>query len=453
MQLMRMLGGMLLVATLMCSGNLCISASKEDGKIPYSSTTVTLLIEVLKLVVMLTAIVLTETPPPARFAPIEAFYYAIPSFLYTIDNNLNYVILRYMDAATLSVLWNLKIVVTAVLFRFVLKHPLSELRKTAIVLLAVGVLTSQSNHVRQMESAMATKGSSSGMKMQSEEDAAADKSANDLVIGILLVLVAVTLSSCASVFTEWAFKRKSNCPFLWQNVQMYVFGILFNTAGVLLVEGEEIFSEGFFHGYNKWILAVVVVNSIGGIGMGFILKYLDNIACVYSHSMAMMLTMLFSMLFFSFQPSLEFGCGLTVLVISMYIYHHPLAHADVMPSTDDTKHRRSSGSCSERHETSAGNGITGLNDRKRLEKLRQQEQDDECDTDSPPSTSSSGGSLSSMAPRSMRGLQLKKAQYSMLPGESKDLESARANAKAMDMSLTSISRTNQASLSQEVVIA
>ncbi|KAG3089579.1 hypothetical protein PI124_g17421 [Phytophthora idaei] len=447
MKLVRMLGGMLLVATLMCSGNLCISASKQDGKIPYSSTTVTLLIEVLKLVVMLTAIVITETPAPARFVPIEAFYYAVPSFLYAIDNNLNYVILRYMDAATLSVLWNLKIVVTAVLFRFVLKHPLSELRKTAIVLLVAGVLTSQSNHLRQMEGAMANKGSSSGMNMQSEEDAAADKSAKDLVIGVLLVLVGVTLSSCASVFAEWAFKRKSSCPFLWQNMQMYVFGILFNVAGVLLVEGEEISSEGFFHGYNKWTLAVVAVNSIGGIGMGFILKYLDNIACVYSHSMAMMLTMLFSMIFFSFKPSLEFGCGLTVLVISMYIYHHPLAHADAVgPSADATKHRRSSGTCSERHESSPGNLITERSEKKRLAKLKQQENDDDDDdTDTSSIASSSGGSLSSMAPRSMRGLQLKKTQYSMLPGESEDLESARANAKGMDVSLnnTNNNQTNK----------
>ncbi|ETI48552.1 hypothetical protein F441_07407 [Phytophthora nicotianae CJ01A1] len=443
MQLVRMLGGMLLVAALMCSGNLCISASKEDGKIPYSSTTVTLLIEVLKLVVMLAAIVITETPPPARFVPIEAFYYAVPSFLYTIDNNLNYVILRYMDAATLSVLWNLKIVVTAVLFRFVLKHPLSELRKTAILLLVVGVLTSQSNHLRQMEGAMTNNGSGSGMSMQSEEDAAADKSAKDLVVGVMLVLVAVTLSSCASVFTEWAFKRKSSCPFLWQNMQMYVFGILFNAAGVLLVEGEEISSKGFFHGYNNWTLAVVVVNSIGGIGMGFILKYLDNIACVYSHSMAMMLTMLFSMLFFAFKPSLEFGCGLTVLVISMYIYHHPLAHFDAMLPTDTGKHRRFSGTCSERHESSGESEITERSEKKRLAKLRQQEQDDgEYDTDTSSIASSSGGSLSSMAPRSMRGLQLKKTQYSMLPGESEDLESARANAKTMEVSLNNNQTNN-----------
>lgn len=350
MKVVRMLAGMLVVATLMCSGNLCISASKQDGKIPYSSTTVTLLIEVLKLAVMLTAIAVSGTPAPARFVPVEAFYYAVPSFLYTIDNNLNYIILRYMDAATLSVLWNLKIVITAVLFRFVLKHPLSELRKIAIVLLVVGVFTSQSNHLRQMEESMTSKGSgssSSGTEM-SEEEAAAEKSAQDLIVGVLLVLVAVTISSCASVFTEWTFKRKSSCPFLWQNIQMYVFGIIFNAAGVLLVEGETISSKGFFHGYNGWTLAVVAVNSIGGIGMGFILKYLDNIACVYSHSMAMMLTMLFSMLFFSFSPSLEFGCGLTVLVISMYIYHHPLAHVGASPPTEDAvKLRRSSGSCSE----------------------------------------------------------------------------------------------------------
>jgi hypothetical protein len=211
---------------------------------------------------------------------------------------------------------------------------------------------------------------------------------------------------------------------------MYVFGILFNAAGVLVVDGDEISSSGFFHGYNNWTLAVVAVNSIGGIGMGFILKYLDNIACVYSHSMAMMLTMLFSMLFFSFSPSLEFGCGLTVLIISMYIYHHPLAHYGAAPPTDPAKARRSSGP-SEKH-ASPGEGITERGEKKRKVK---QESDDDDDTDTASTTSSNGGSLSSMAPRSVRGLQLKKTQYAMLPGESEDLESARANARTMDSSL------------------
>ncbi|CEG37698.1 udpsugar transporter [Plasmopara halstedii] len=417
MELGRTIAGMLVVATLMCSGNLCISMSKQDGQILYSSTTVTLLIEMLKSMVMLSVIVMTKTLPPAHFVSIEAFYYAVPSFLYTIDNNLNYVILRYIDAATLSVLWNLKIVVTAILFRFVLKQPLSELRKAAIVLLVLGVLTSQSNHLRQMQDAMALK-STSGSDMDTQ-DAAADENAHDLFIGVLLVLVGVMLSSCASVFTEWTFKRKSNCSFLWQNMQMYIFGILFNAVGVTLIDGEEIADHGFFHDYSNWTLAVVAVNSIGGIGMGLILKYMDNIACVYSHSMAMMLTMLLSTLFFSFHPSLEFGCGLTVLIISMYIYHHPQALADVSAINAAT----STGTDLKKLDLTVGSEIT--NDR--------QTEPENHDTDTSSIASRSENS-SSVNPRSMRGLQLKRTQYSMLPGESEDLESARANAKEINIS-------------------
>lgn len=419
MELVRTLAGMLLVATLMCSGNLCINMSKQDDKILYSSTSVTLLIEVLKSVVMLSVVVITKTPPPARFVSIEVFYYAVPSFLYSIDNNLNYVILRYMDAATLSVLWNLKIVVTAILFRFVLKQPLSELRIAAIVLLVIGVLTSQANHLRQMEEALVMKSSSgSGMETQ---DAVVDKSTHDLAVGVLLVLIGVMLSSCASVFTEWTFKRKSSCSFLWQNMQMYVFGTIFNAIGVTLIDGKEISRHGFFHDYNKWTLAVVAVSTIGGIGMGLILKYLDNIACVYSHSMAMMLTMLFSMLFFSFHPTLEFGCGFIVLIVSMYIYHHPQARADVSPSAT------SSGRGFRKHEISAGVENKDHNKTKRHTELRQQE-DDDTNTSSITLRSDNSSSIES---RPMHGLQLKRMQYSMLPGESEDLESARANAKAM----------------------
>ncbi|KAL4117193.1 hypothetical protein PRIC2_012638 [Phytophthora ramorum] len=74
-------------------------------------------------------------------------------------------------------------------------------------------------------------------------------------------------------------------------------------------------------------------------------------------------------------------------------------------------------------------------EKKRMAKLKQQESGDD-DTDTASLTSSNGGSSSSMAPRSMRGLQLKKTQYAMLPGESEDLESARATARSMNASLS-----------------
>jgi len=302
----RSLAGMLLVSALLSAGNLCINASKEDGRVPYMSVTATFLIEALKLLLMLAAIAVTRTAGPPRMTLRESVVYAAPSLLYMLDNNLNYVILRFLDPATLAVLWNLKILTTAVLFRLVLKRELSELRKVAIVLLLLGVVTSQSDK--------------QGAAASASDDNGNRPNPRDFAIGVVLALIGATISSCASIATEWAFKRKSNCPFLWQNVMLYSYGMLFNGL-MLLAKHEEITTRGFFHGYNRWTVAVVAVNSVRGISTGLILKFLDNIAGVYSHAGATLLTMLFSMLFLDFSPSLEFACGLSVVVISTYLYH------------------------------------------------------------------------------------------------------------------------------------
>lgn len=343
----RTLTGMLATSVLLCAGNLCINASKSHGKITYISVTVTFLIEALKFALCALAILVTRAPVPPRLSVRESLFYAVPSFLYMIDNNLTYVILRFVDPATLSVLWNLKILTTAVLFRFVLKRRLSEIRKIAIALLLLGVVTSQSDHIKATQPAdPAGKNGTSAMAMDmggGKDDMDTDQSPQGLLFGLVLVLVAVTISSCASVFTEWAFKRKGSCSFLWQNLQLYIYGMLFNGLG-LAVESEDISDHGFFHGYNGWTCAVIVVNCVGGISMGVILKYLDNIACVYSHAIAMMLTMLFSILFFSFSPSLEFGCGLSVLLISMYLYHHKIDTTASGGSDDDSEDTSEDGS-------------------------------------------------------------------------------------------------------------
>lgn len=387
MKLVRTISGMLVASTLLCAGNLCINASKDHGKIPYISVTVTFLIEVLKLVLCLFAILVTNDKAPQHFSYKESFFYAIPSFLYMIDNNLTYVILRFVDPATLSVLWNIKILTTAVLFRFVLKRKLSEIRKIAIVLLLLGVVTSQSDHVKSEKPA----------KKPADNGGIDDvDSPGSFMFGIILVLIAVTISSCASVFTEWAFKRKGSCSFLWQNAQLYVYGILFNGFG-LAFEASEISENGFFYGYNEWTFAVIFVNCVGGICMGFILKYLDNIACVYSHAIAMMLTMFFSMLFFQFSPSLEFGCGLSVLLISMYLYHHKVDTS----SYDSDDH---DGSCHQQKEDATTENSTIIE------------------------------TIASANPSLAAGLHLKKKHYEKVPHESNDLEMASPSQPTTDHS-------------------
>ncbi|OQS02426.1 hypothetical protein THRCLA_05200 [Thraustotheca clavata] len=295
MKLWKKISGMSVAAILMAASNLCINASKVDGKMLYLSVTVTFLVELLKLLACAT--VLVVSPPQFRsnqrywIGWKETMYFAAPALLYTLDNNLAFVILRFIDPATLSILWNLKILTTAALFRFVLRHRLGELQVIALILLVLGVITSQSRHTMH----------------------------HGVVVDHT---VGCTISSFGGIMSEYALKKNPEMSFFIQNAYMYIFGIIFNGIGVIS-NYSTIASSGFFNGYNSWTWLVVFIQALAGLMMGFIFKYLDNIVCVYTHVIAMMLTTIISILFFAFELTLEFACGFGVCIISMYLYHLP----------------------------------------------------------------------------------------------------------------------------------
>merc|ERR1712048_153457 len=61
--------------------------------------------------------------------------------------------------------------------------------------------------------------------------------------------------------------------------------------------------RGFFDGYNMWACVVVVNNALNGLAISAILKYADNIARVYAHACAMLLTMVLSVILFNQSPT------------------------------------------------------------------------------------------------------------------------------------------------------
>ncbi|OQR85036.1 UDP-sugar transporter [Achlya hypogyna] len=334
MKLWHKVAGMCVAAVLMAASNLCINASKVDGKMPYLSITVTFLVEALKFAACI--VVLLVSPP--KLGPHqrywlgwkESLYFAAPALLYTVDNNLAFVILRFIDPATLSVLWNLKILTTAALFRFVLRRKLGQLQIIALMLLVLGVVTSQTKHTVHH-----------GVHDRANATALELEEGTRFMLGIALVAIGCAISSLAGILAEYALKKNPSTPFFLQNGYMYIFGLLFNTAG-LLAEHSNIAANGFFAGYNGWTWTVVLIQAFAGLMMGFIFKYLDNIVCVYTHVVAMMLTMLVSILFFAFELTLEFSCGFGVCAISMYLYHLPdgtsqqnSCHGTASPSSDE----------------------------------------------------------------------------------------------------------------------
>merc|ERR1719408_1138998 len=70
---------------------------------------------------------------------MEAFKTAIPAICYLIRNNLQYVAVGYLDASTYAVLYQLKILTTALLSVAIMKKELVCIQWVSLALLTVGV--------------------------------------------------------------------------------------------------------------------------------------------------------------------------------------------------------------------------------------------------------------------------------------------------------------------------
>ena len=126
---------------------LLTTASKTDGEYKYNFATVPLLAELLKLCI--SAYLLSkqkqQQPEAARVTRRwkTALLFLVPSIIYWIHNNVQFLTLRLVDPATYQILGNLKIVTTGILFWLILRRRLSLLQWQALVLLTIGAMTSQ----------------------------------------------------------------------------------------------------------------------------------------------------------------------------------------------------------------------------------------------------------------------------------------------------------------------
>lgn len=111
-------------------------------------------------------------------------------------------------------LWQLKIPITAILFRVLLNKPLTSLKWCALALLFSGVLTTQSGNPEVMQ--QVTQGDTSGR-----------------AFGVVLVIIGVFVSALAGVYTEWVLKRRAKHPFFVQNSMLYAWGVVFNMLGLV----------------------------------------------------------------------------------------------------------------------------------------------------------------------------------------------------------------------------
>lgn len=175
----------------------------------YLASTAVFLAEVLKLVSCLVVIRLTETRSLVRMwkllrdevvtKPYELLKLSVPAALYTIQNNLLFLALSLLDAATYQVTYQLKILTTAMFSVLLLRRTLRWLQWVALVVLMIGIA------LVQMPSS-----SVSGSEQQQRPFS---------FVGLTAVLCACCSSGFSGVYFEKILKGSSQS--LWiRNVQL-----------------------------------------------------------------------------------------------------------------------------------------------------------------------------------------------------------------------------------------
>ncbi|XP_065657395.1 UDP-N-acetylglucosamine transporter isoform X2 [Hydra vulgaris] len=283
----------------------------SPGELVYLASTAVLLAEILKIVICIFFLLRDA------FWSIKRFLYSVhseaivnwkdslkllvPAALYVIQNNLLYLAITNLDAATYQVTYQLKILTTAIFSVLLLNSKLNVMKWFSLVILMLGVVIVQS----------AKSTSSSSVHSGSQ------------FIGLFAVLSACISSGFSGVYFEKILKGSSTS--LWmRNLQLAFFSIIFAFAGIVLNDLKPVLENGFFQGYNRFVWLSVVIQGLGGLLIGAVVKYADNILKGFATSLSIVASSLASYYIFNdFEPSGYFFCGASFVLLATYLYSLP----------------------------------------------------------------------------------------------------------------------------------
>ncbi|CAF4077385.1 unnamed protein product [Rotaria magnacalcarata] len=282
---------------------------------PYISSTAIVASEFLKGFICLILVWFETDCSFARLAkklndeiyskPVETFKLAIPSGLYAIQNNLLFIALSYLNAATYQVTYQLKILTTALCCVFMLGKKIDKHQWVSLCMLAIGVA-----FVTWPSSDEVTKRASTQIQ----------KSWTQQFIGFGAVLSATLTSGFAGVYFEKILKTGPTSVWV-RNIQLAIFGTIFGLVIVFLFDARAVMDKGFFQGYSTVVWIVIFLQAIGGLIIAAVIKYADNIIKGFATSLSIILSSVVSYFVLNdFTPSLFFFMGTILVITATFLY-------------------------------------------------------------------------------------------------------------------------------------
>uniref|UniRef100_A0A0D9W6K0 CMP-sialic acid transporter n=1 Tax=Leersia perrieri TaxID=77586 RepID=A0A0D9W6K0_9ORYZ len=254
--------------------------SKVDGKFQFSPISVNFLTELTKVIFAIVMLIIQSRKQKVGEKPLLSLstfvqaarnnvLLAVPALLYAINNYLKFIMQLYFNPATVKMLSNLKVLVIAILLKFIMRRKFSIIQWEALALLLIGISVNQLSAIPD-----GTK--SVGLAVTT--------------IAYIYTFIFVTVPSLASVYNEYALKSQFDTSIYLQNLFLYGYGAIFNFLGIL---GTVVFQ--------------------------------DTILKKYSSTVATIFTGLASAAFLGHTLTVNFLLGISIVFISMHQFFSPLA--------------------------------------------------------------------------------------------------------------------------------
>jgi UDP-sugar transporter A1/2/3 len=183
----------------------------------------------------------------------------------------------------------------------ILKRSLLRIQWGALLILLIGVILVQLAHSER-------KIGSSGIDQ------------NQLV-GFSAALAACFLSGFAGIYFEKILKG-SQISIWMRNLQLSFLSLPIGFLTCHLNDGKIIQNQGFFFGYDWFVVYLIILQACGGLIVAMVVKHADNILKGFATSLAIVISCIASIYLFDFELTFQFSIGAIFVICSIFMYSH-----------------------------------------------------------------------------------------------------------------------------------
>ena len=235
--------------------------------------------------------------------PWDSAKILVPALLYTITNNLLLEAAELLEGPLLALFGQIKIVATGILTVSILGRRLGLRSWLALTLLMISVAAIQ-------------------VSKRLGDPGGGDAGHQNVELGLLVVTISCFLSAFAGVYFELVLKVSPIS--LWiRNIHLALLSVgISSTATFAHSSSRDAISRcGFFGGYDHVsVVLFLLVQIVGGLLIGGVIKYTDNIIKNFATAASLVLVTLLSVIFFGFAITKIGILGVTGVVYAILLY-------------------------------------------------------------------------------------------------------------------------------------